>query len=185
MSQAQNNFRSVIVTPDGVMHESKQAAMDHLRKPAVLAAAMTLTGGKKDLANWIIANQERIEVAFESGVIRRVTKAETKQLEKALTALKEIEGNPNIRFLQENADAIKESFRWPSVTRMTPEEKLTAARNTLTAAAEGDEAVANWVIEHRDEVLEVYKAGVVKRPMSEKALAALQEYRAKQATLNK
>lgn len=181
MSQAQNQFKTVIVTPDGVQHDSKQAAMDHLRKPAILAAMTAVAGGKKELADWLIAHEEQVQMAFETGNIRRVTKSEGKQLEKALEALKAIEGVAGIKFLQDNIGAIKDSFRWPSVQRMTPEEKATAARNTLVAASEGNEQLADWVIANKDAVLNAYTAGVVKREVNPKASEALAAYRAKKA----
>lgn len=174
-------FKTVVVTPDGVQHDSKQAAQDHLRKPAVLAAMTAVAGGKKELAEWLIAHQEQVEVAFETGTIRRVTKSESKQLAKALEALKEVQNVPGIKFLQDNTAAIRDSFRWPSVTRMTAEEKATAARNTLVAASEGNEGLADWVIANKDAVLNAYTAGVVKREVNPKASEALAAYRERMA----
>lgn len=179
MTQAQ--FKAVFVTPDGVQHDSKQAAADHLRKPAILAAMTAVAGGKKDLAEWLVQHEEQVRMAFESGTIRRVTKSESKQLEKALDALKEISGNSGIKFLQDNVAAIKDSFRWPSVQRMTPEEKATAARNTLVAASEGNEQLADWVIANKDSVLHAFEAGVQKREINSKATEALAVYQAKKA----
>lgn len=182
MTQAQATmFKTVIVTPDGVQHDNKAAAEAHLRKPAVKAALLKVTGNNVELTDWLVANEESVEMAFETGTIRRVTKSEASKLAKALEALKEITGNSKIAFLQENAGAIQDSFRWPSVKRMTEEEKAVAARNTLVAASEGNEKLAEYVIANKDAILEAYQAGVVKREVSSKATEALAAYRAKKA----
>src|SRR6478736_4433572 len=106
-------FKQVFKAPDGTEFDTKKEVVEYLRKPAITAALNAVTGGKKDLVEWLYANQEKVEVAFETGTIRRVTKSEQKQLDKALEALKAVENVPGIKFLQENADAISDSFRWP------------------------------------------------------------------------
>lgn len=178
---SQNQFVAKIQTPDGVLHDSKQAAVDHLRKPAIKAAMTAVAGGKAELADWLITHQEQVEIAFETGTIRRVTKTESNQLAKALEALKKVEGVPGIKFLQENTGAIADSFRWPSVKRMDEAEKATVARNTLVAASEGNEELASWVIANKDAILAAYEAGVQKREVSPKASEALAAYQAKKS----
>jgi hypothetical protein len=139
-------LRQVFTTPDGAQFDTKAEAMDYLRRPKILAALKALTAGNEELAEWLLENQETVECAFDTGTIRRVTKSEYAKLDKALEALKEIEGNAKIAFLQEHTAAIRESFRWPSVKRMNDEEKLAAAHTTLTEAAENEEDILeiNW-----------------------------------------
>jgi dsDNA-binding SOS-regulon protein len=174
-------FKTVIVGPDGNHYDSKAEAMDAMRKPAVKAALFEATGKNKELTDWLVENEEHVQVAFETGTIRRVTKSDHNKLAKAIEALKEIQDNSKIAFLQENAGAILDSFRWPTVKRMDEQEKATAARNTLVAASEGNEELANWIIANKDAVLEAYNAGKIKREVSPKATEALAAYQAKRA----
>ena len=175
-----NELKPVYVV-DGKFFDTKADAQNYQRRPVILAALKAITGVTGDLANWLIEYQETVEVAFEVGTIRRVTKSESKKLGLALEALKEIQGNPKIAFLQENVAAIADSFRWPSVKRMNDDEKNTAARNTLVAASEGNEELAAWILANRDAVLEAFEAGKEKRVVSPKATEALAAYRAKKA----
>ena len=174
-------FKAKFQAPDGTLFDTKQEVIEYLRKPAIIGALKVVTGDNAELTQWLYDNQETVEMAFETGTICRVTKSEKKQLEKALIALKAIEGFPGIKFLQEHSDAIAESFRWPSVKRMTDAEKEVAARNTLVAATEGREDLAKWIIEKKDQILVAYSAGKEKREVSQKATDALAEYRAKMA----
>ena len=176
-----NMFKTVVVGPDGKQYGSMAEAKDAMRKPAVKAALLAATGKNEELTQWLVEHEEQVQVAFETGTIRRVTKVEHNKLSKAIEALKEIEGNPKIAFLQENAGAILDSFRWPAVKRMDEAEKATAARNTLVAASEGNEELAAWIIANKDAVLEAYEAGKVKREVSPKATEALAAYQAKKA----
>lgn len=176
-----NMFKTVVVGPDGVQYSSMAEAKDAMRKPAIQAALMALTSKNVELTKWLVEHEEQIQVAFETGTIRRVTKVEHNKLSKAIDALKEIEGNPKIAFLQENAGAILDSFRWPAVKRMDDAEKATAARNTLVAASEGNEELAAWIIANKDAVMQAFDAGKVKREVSPKATEALAAYQAKKA----
>lgn len=173
-------LKQVFTTPDGKMFDTKQEAMNYLRRPKIEEALLKLTGKNKELTNWLIENQEKVEVAFETGTIRRVTKVEHKTLAKALDHLKTI-SDSKLSFLQENAGAILDSFRWPSVKRMNDEEKAVAARNTLVAASEGNEELAGWILSNKDAILEAYEAGTQKREINPKAAEALAAYRAKKA----
>lgn len=175
-----SELKQVFTTSDGKFFDTKAEALAHMRRPKILAALVVVTGGNKELAEWLLEQQESVESAFETGTIRRVTKSEAKKLEKALEALAEVKGIPALAFLQDNADAVKESFRWPSVKRMNDEEKAVAARNTLMAVAD-DEEVVSWILGHKDQILAAYEAGVEKRQVSPKAQEALAEYRAKKA----
>jgi hypothetical protein len=174
-------LRQVFTTADGKNFDTKAEALNYLRKPKIKEALAKVTGGNKELTEWLLDNQEVVEMAFETGTIRRVTKVEHNKISKALEALKEITGNPKIAFLQDNASAILESFRWPSVKRMDEAEKATCARNSIVAASEGNEELAKWVIEHKDSVLGAYEAGKEKREINPKAQEALAAYRAKKA----
>jgi hypothetical protein len=174
-------LRQVFTTPDGKTFDTKAEALDYLRKPKIKTALTAVTGNNAELTEWLMANQEKVEIAFETGTIRRVTKTEHNKLSKALEALKEITGNPKISYLQENAGAILDSFRWPSVKRMDEQEKATAARNTLVAASDGNEKLAEWILANRDSVLAAYEAGVEKRQINPKAQEALAAYRLKKA----
>lgn len=175
-----SELKQVFTTPDGKIFESKKEALDYLRRPKITLAMNVLTANDKELTNWLVDNQELIEVAFETGTIKRVTKAEHKKLVNALEAIV-ADGNPKFAFVIANASAIAESFRWPSVKRMTVEEKLVAARNTLLAHTDNNEELTDWVLKNQEQILAAYEAGVEKRQVSPQAAAGLAEYRAKKA----
>ena len=126
-------------------------------------------------------NQEKVEMAFETGTIRRVSKSDHNKLRKALEALKEHSDDHKLSFLIENSDAMLDSFRWPSVKRMDDAEKALVARNTLLAATENNEKLVDWILGNKDMILSAYEAGIEKRQINEKAANALAEYRAKKA----
>lgn len=176
-------LRQVFSTPDGQTFSTKAEAMSHLRRPKILAALKAVTGGNVDLSEWLLANQETVENAFETGTIRRVTKAETKRLEKACEALKNLDKgiHKDLLFLIEAAPAVLESFRWPSVKRMDDEAKAVAARNTLMLATDNNGELVDWILAQKDAILESFKAGVEKRQVNPKAQDALAAYRAKKA----
>lgn len=180
LKEAKMELKQVFMTPDGKAFDSKKEAEDYLRRPKIEEALKAISNNNKELVNWLIDNQEKVEMAFEVGTIRRVSKSDHKALEKALEHLKTIE-DPKLAFLQENVAAIQESFRWPSVKRMDESEKATAARNSLVAASEGNEELAVWIIANKDNVLQAYEAGKVKRELNPKAAQGLAEYRAKKA----
>ena len=180
MSQIQQTFS----TPCGAVFNTKAEAVEFMRRPKILAALTAVTGNNKELAAFLLENQESVENAFETGTIKRVTKAEAKKLEKALEALKALENVPkDLAFLRDNATAVKESFRWPSVKRMSEEEKAVAARNTLLAATDNDVEIVDWILAQKDAILAAYTAGVEKRQVSPKAAEGLAAYRAEQARL--
>ena len=171
-------LKQVFMTPDGKAFESKAEALNHVRRPKIIEALMKITNDQK-LSDWLADHQEGVEMAFEVGTIRRVSKVEHNKLQKALEAIKEA-NNPKFAFVTENASAILDSFRWPSVKRMDAEEKATAARNSLVALSEGNEELATWIVANRDAVLEAFEAGKEKRDTS-KQMQALAEYRARVA----
>mgnify|MGYP003572187858 CR=1 FL=1 len=157
---------------------SKAEALDYLRRPKILAAMQVVTEGNTDLSNWLVDNQDTVVSAFDTGTIRRVTKSEKKKLDAVIDAIAEAhKGDKKFAFFTDNAEAFKESFRWPKVKRMTDEEKALAARNTLMTAADGSEDVAKWVIAHEAAILEAFNAGKEKREVSPAAQIGLLAYR--------
>ena len=162
--------------------ESKAEAADYLRRPKVLEALNKLTEGNAELNTWLFDNRESVEMAFETGTIKRVTKQEAKKLGEALDYIANtLAGDKKAAFVVENIAAVKDSFRWPTVKRMTDEEKATAARNSLVATTGGQEELAVWILANKDAILEAFQAGVVKRAMPQSTLDNLAAWRAKQA----
>jgi hypothetical protein len=175
---------TVIVTPDGQQFATKAEAMEHLRAPQIRDALLTATGNNADLADWLVKCKESVTSAFDTGTIRRVSKADKKKLDSSIEALVAIDDvllKSALGFLIDNSDAVADSFRWPAVRRMTEEEKAFAAMNTLTAAADGNETLAQWVLDNKDSILAAYEAGKVKRKVSPKATEGLAAYRAEKA----
>ena len=138
MTQLQQMF----VTPDGKQFATKAEAQDYLRRPKIMEALNGLTDSNEELSTFILDNEDAIRDAFDTGTIRRVTKSEQKKLEKACAALAALENAPkDLAFLIENVSAVQESFRWPKVQRMKPEEKALAAKNSLLALTDSARAV--------------------------------------------
>mgnify|MGYP003572441815 CR=1 FL=1 len=175
-----DELKQVFETPDGQRFETKAEAVDHMRKPKIKEALMKVTDNNEDLADWLLEQQETVEGAFDTGTIRRVTKGERKKLTAALEYAATLE-DKKLAFIVDNMDAIAETFRWPTVKRMSDEEKAVAAKNTLVSASDGNEELATWAIANKDEILEAFEAGKVKRQVSPKAQEALAAYRAKKA----
>lgn len=159
---------------------SKAEALDYIRRPKIEAALNALTENNRELTNWLLDNEETVQRAFEAGVILRVTKSERAQLRKSLDAVIAID-DKRLEFIQKNADAICDSFAWPSVKRMDDAEKAVAARNTIVAASEGNEELAKWVVENKVAIMAAYEAGIEKRPVNPKASEGLQAWREKMA----
>ena len=145
---------------DGKIFDTAAEARDYQRLPQVKAAVKALVGGNDNFATFLLENQEEIEKAFEVGVIARVTKAERNKLKKALEELVTV-SNSKLKFLQDNTDAILESFRWPAVKRLKEEEKVAATMTALTQLA--DEKAAKWIVDNRAAIEAAYQAGVEKR----------------------
>lgn len=178
----QLELRSVIITPDGQQFDNKADALAHMRKPKVLAALAAINGVQAELATWLLEHREHVEMAFESGTIRRVSKTEAKKLKDALEHIKAtLADDKKVAFVVDNVASIIDSFRWPSVKRMDEAEKALAARNTLLVASDGNEELADWVLANKTAVLAAYEAGVEKRAVSPKATDALAAYRAEKA----
>lgn len=164
---------------DGQIFATKAEAEAYIRKPKVLAALKVVTGGDATAAAWLQENQDDIESAFDTGTIRRVSKADARKLAQALKEV--LESSLTAQFIRDNHEEIASSFRWPSVKRMTEEEKAVAARNSLIAIDGSGEELAAWIIANQNQILEAFKAGIVKREVSAKAQEALAKYRAEKA----
>jgi hypothetical protein len=169
-------------TPDGKSFDTRAEALNHMRRPEQLKVLTPLCGQEK-LAEWLIDKSEDIEAAFESGTVRRVKNSERKKLDKALEAVVKLfgEGNRDLSFLADNAEAAGNSFRWPSVKRLTDAEKAIAANDALMILTENNADLVAWIIEKKEDILAGYQAGVEKRQISEKALTGLANFRAKKA----
>jgi hypothetical protein len=176
----QDMIKQGFTTPDGSTFDTKAEALNYLRRPKIQEALNVVTANDANVTDWLLNNQEAVEVAFETGTIRRVTKAEHNKLKKAVEHMVAL-NDPKMAFLADNADAVLDSFRWPSVKRLNPEEKAAAARNTLTAATGGNASLAEWIMTNQEGILAAYQAGVEKREVNPKATEALAAYRAKKA----
>jgi hypothetical protein len=168
-------FTPVFKTPDGRVFESKDEARNHIRRPKILAAMLAVVDNDESIANFLIDQREGVETALEAGVIKRVTKAESKKLEAALAAAKEL-NNPKLAFITENAEAILGSFRWPSVKRMDDAEKEAEAVKSFTVLCEGNTELAQYIYARREGITAAYSAGIEKRQVNPAAAAALAKY---------
>ena len=164
------------ITPDGQSFTTAQEARDHMRKPLVEAALLKLSGGDKALATFLYDQEDEIMKSFEVGVVSRVTKSERKKLEKALEVVKGIPDG-KLKFIQDNSAALLDSFRWPGVKRLNDEQKASATLESLTKLAEPKAAA--WIVTNKDAILMAFEAGVEKRVVNPKAVAALELARAK------
>lgn len=160
--------------------DTKAEATAFQRKPEVMKAMLAVCGGEQAFATWLVENKALIEDVFDIGKIKRVSKAESRELTKAMDRVVEI-ADPKTKFLIDNAAAVLQSFRWPKVEKMDSEAKTAAIRNSLEAEFQDDGVSANWIIENRDPILKAYKLFKPERPVSPKATAALAEYREKKA----
>jgi len=172
MSQIQQAF-----VVNGQIFNTKADAERAIRQPLVLAELDKLTKSP-ELSKFLEANEDSIEAIFDTGTIRRVTKAEHNKLEKAVAALKLVEGK-EIAFLRDNAEAVLESFRWPAQKRLKPEEKAAEVQSKLMDATEQNAELTAWIIANQAALMQAYKAGVVKREVPESAKAGLAAFQAK------
>lgn len=173
---------SAVYSVNGQTFNTKAEAQEFLRKPAVIAALMNLTQNNTELSEALYAKRENVEIAFEAGTIRRVSKTEYGQLRKALDhVVGTLKDDKKAAFVVDHVDAIYESFRWPAVKRLTPEEKASAALKGLIVSFDGNEDVARWIVANKDAILEAFKAGVEKREVPASAASGLAAYRAKMA----
>lgn len=178
MSQIQTGF-----VVDGQVFQTRALATAYLQRPAQLAALKAVTGNDVDLSNWLIDNKTAISDAFEAAKVKRVTKSEKNQLEKALNAVVEAAStNKHFLFIAENHKAILESFRWPSVKRGDESEQEATIRQAfIDLIGEDNLPLVDWVISNKEPILIALAAGEPKREVSPKATEALAAYRAKKA----
>ena len=163
------------------MFDTKAEAVDFLRRPQQMKALRAFID-QDELASWIVDVQDELADAFEAAKVKRVTKQEKKELEKALEALAAAEaGNKAYKFIIDNAKVIADSFRWPSVKRGDEAEQKAQIVAAVAAVAGGDEELANWLVESKDQILEALEAGKVKREMNPKAMEGLARHRAELA----
>lgn len=168
---------------NGQFFATKQEAIDFIRKPQIEAALLEATGKNKELTKWFMDNQEAIEMAFETGTIRRVTKQERKQLQKAVDYIKTltVSDHKELKFLIEHADAMSESFKHLAQKRLSDEEKEAKITESLNVVTEGNKNLITFILTNKDALLACFEAGKVKREINPKAADALAEYRAKKA----
>ena len=157
---------------------TKAEATAFLRRPKIEAALLALTGGQTDLVNFLIENQSDIEGVYEIGTIQRVSKSERNKFTKALEHAASL-NDPKLAILVENAEQIVTSFRWPKTSRMDEAQKVAAQTEALVALANGNEAVAGYIVANREGIEAGYSAGVEKRAVNPNAANALAEYQAR------
>jgi hypothetical protein len=174
-----DQLKQVFTTPDGQTFDTRAEAKEHLRLPKIQEALEALTGENAELVEWLVTHKDELIALFDIGTIRRVSKSEKNKLRKALDHIVDLD-DPKLKFVAENADAIHETFRYPSQKRMDDDEKAAAVAASLESLTDGNEEVSNWVATNRAKILEAYEAGKEKREVSPKAKAALEDYRAKQ-----
>jgi hypothetical protein len=165
-----------VMTADGKWFASVTEARDYLRTPLVQAALKKVAGGDANLATFLFDNEDEILNAFTVGTVARVTKSEKKKLERALAHIAE-QGDLKAKFVTDNAAAILDSFRWPSVKRLSAEEKVAASLAALTVLADAN--AAKWILDNQADIEAAYEAGVEKRQAP--AGNGLAEYQAAKA----
>jgi FixJ family two-component response regulator len=163
---------------DGQVFATRAEAQAYLRRPQVEAALNALTSNNTDLTNFLIENQDDIEGAFEIGTIQRVTKSERAKLTKALEHAASL-NDSKLAFLTDNAQALVDSFRWPKTARMDDAQKNAAILEQLTALANGNAQVAEYIVANKADIFEGYNAGVQKRTVNPAAASALAAYQAR------
>jgi hypothetical protein len=157
--------------------DTKAEATDFLRLPKVKEAFEKLTDNNEILVAWLMENEDNVMDAFETGSIKRVTKADRKKLSKALDSLSA--DDKTVAFLVENKAEILSSFRWPSVKRLSPEERAVAITEALTALTGGNEGLVAWLATNEEAIGLAYEAGKITREVNPKAMAALAAMREK------
>lgn len=177
-------IQAAFQTPDGKVFTNKADAEAHVRKPLVKAALLAITAKNVDLADWLLENKDEILGSYVADKLRRVSKAERKQLAVELAkAVAAIE----LPFITANLDGIVDSFKFPTVERIKPEEKeaaITKAFETLTldeTTGEVNTDLVKWLLANKEALVAAYETGIEKRAVSEKAVSALAEYQAAKA----
>lgn len=179
---ASTEIKSGFMAPDGQWFATKGEAVDHLRKPLVRAELMKVSDNQAELVDWLIANEEKLADAYDTGTIRRVSKQEAKALKSALEYIAEkMAGDVKAKFVVENATAIQETFKWPGQKRIAPEDKAAAVETAFLELTGDDAELTKWLIASKEQLDVAFSAGVVKREVSQLTLDKLAEARAKMA----
>ncbi len=145
----------------------------------VTAALNPLTENNTELNEWLKGNNVAIQEAFEGAKIARISKKDKAELAKAVASI--VAGaNPEHKFIIDNASAVVDSFRFPTVKRMTAEDITKQANEILMDLTEGNAELTAWMIAKKDQLLAAFAAGEEKRAVSEKATLALAKYQADQ-----
>jgi len=168
------------VTEDGQVFTNRNDALEHIRKPQVMSVLTVLCNKDADLASFLYEKREDIAAAYDTGKIPRVTKSQRKALEKALEYAVSL-NDPKLEFINKHYEDISASFRWPTVSRLKPEEHAGAIQEALAKLVDGNTELAVWIINNKDQLLAAYETGVEKREVNPKAMEKLAEYRAQRA----
>ena len=177
MAKATVYYRSEIVDTSRFFEDkAERDAFD--RKPQVDAAFAKLTDSNPELTKFLMDKEDEIQAVFETGTIQRVKKADRNKLKKALEKIV-ASGNKDFAFVADNAGAIADSFKWPAVARIKPEEKLSIMTATLNALTDNNAELVNWILASEAAILEAYEAGVVKRVQSPEEVARFTDVRNK------
>jgi len=175
-------FKPVFQSNDGKIFDTKAELVDYYRLPKVKAAFMVLAENDVELTTWLMANEDIIKSAFDTGTIRRITKADSKKIDKALDVIDDLYATGNhkeLAFLSEKRADLE--LKYKTQPRLKDEQKAKQAKDTLEVAAGETEGLADWCIDNRDAVLAAFEAGKIKRPVSPVASNALTEFRLKKA----
>lgn len=163
---------------NGQVFATKEEASDFIRKPLIKAALMVLTGNQGDLVDWLIANQTELQDSYVAGTITRVTKAERKELKKAVDTVV-ASGLTGIQFIIDNADQLVASFKWPTKARVKPEEKEAAVREAFLDLTDNNAELVDWLIANKDGLDAAFEAGKEKRAAPVGGQEALAAWRAR------
>jgi dsDNA-binding SOS-regulon protein len=154
-------YKQAYVTADGKVFETKRELNDYMRKPMIKAAFTEVTGGEgknPDLVEWLVENEDLVNKAFDAGKIKQFSDEErTQATEQFKSLVATAVDNPEYKFLVDHVDQLVVKFT--PQKRLTPEEKVEAGREMIKAATSGNDELANWVFENREEVIKCYKSG--------------------------
>lgn len=169
---------------DGKVTEVKtltaKEAAEVQREPLVRNALNVLTGNNNpDLVNWLFTKRSDILATYDTGTVRRVTKAERKALTAALKHVsEELANDPKAKFVVENANAIAETFKWPGQKRVAEEDRAAAIQEAFMELTGDNEKLVTFLLNSKDALEAAYNTGIVKREVSQKTLDALAKHHA-------
>jgi hypothetical protein len=170
---------------DGQVFSTMKELNDHKRLPQVKAALLKLADKNAELADWLLAKEDDILNTFGAGSVRRVTKAERKELAKALEHIADtLKDDNKAKFVVNNTQAILDTFKWPGQTRVKAEDKEAVVLAAFVELTDGNEDLAKWLAKSEDALEAAYSAGIVKREVSPETMAALATARDKRNAEN-